>query len=438
MMRDLDASRAMTESLPRIWIECDDLIRRFDGHATPTGICRVQFEIIPWMLRMSPGTVLCRVGKSAAELQTMRPARLWKLTDGSALLPRGRSRWHQAIVRSLHFLARRIGWFGWRMGAWLGLARPELQPDPGDWLLAMGGTWSNDSFAAAARELKDRKGMRLAMLVHDILPASHPELVADGHVVRFARWIEATTAIADVCFTPSRHAAEALSTHLRASGIPSIPIIPLPFGSGFAEPRQDGPSPLEGPYALFVSTIEVRKNHLFLARVWQELVTRHGAGNVPKLVLIGQRGWKSEPFWRFMDQTGDVGGQVVTMANVSDAELAGAYRNCLFTVFPSLCEGWGLPVSESLAYGKLCVASHATSIPEAGGRGADYFDPTDESAAVAAIERVLFEPGYRQKREADIRDNVRPIGWDLAARAILDALSEAQGPVKRTGSHANR
>lgn len=428
----------MTESNPRIWIECDDLIRRFDGHATPTGICRVQFEIIPWLVRLAPGTMLCRVGGSAAELRTMSPSRLGKLTDGSALLPGASAPWRHSVARALRYLARRIGWFGWRMGARTGLAQPERQPAPGDWLLAMGGTWSNNSFAAAARDLKERKGMRLAMLVHDILPASHPDLVADGHVARFARWIEATTAIADICFTPSRHAAETLSAHLRASGNVSMPIIPLPFGSGFAEPGSDGLPPVEGPYALFVSTIEVRKNHLFLARVWQELVKRHGAANVPKLVLIGQRGWKSEPFWRFMDETGGVGGTIVTMSNVSDAELAGAYRNCVFTVFPSLCEGWGLPVSESIAYGKLCVASHATSIPEAGGLGADYFDPNDEMAALAAIERVLFEPGYRERREAEILDHLRPVGWDRAARAIITALAEEGKQVPGDGTHADR
>jgi hypothetical protein len=95
-------------------------------------------------------------------------------------------------------------------------------------------------------------------------------------------------------------------------------------------------------------------------------------------------------------------------------------------------------VSESIAYGKLCVASHATSIPEAGGLGADYFDPNDEMAAIAAIERVLFEPGYRQKREADILDHLRPVGWDRAARAIIKALAEEGKQVPEGGTHADR
>jgi glycosyltransferase involved in cell wall biosynthesis len=74
-------------------------------------------------------------------------------------------------------------------------------------------------------------------------------------------------------------------------------------------------------------------------------------------------------------------------------------RAC-FTVFPSLCEGWGLPIAESLAHGKFFVASNRTSIPEVGGDLIDYFDPSDDDDALAKIERLLFEPGYLAAREA--------------------------------------
>jgi glycosyltransferase involved in cell wall biosynthesis len=81
---------------------------------------------------------------------------------------------------------------------------------------------------------------------------------------------------------------------------------------------------------------------------------------------------------------------------------------CLLTIFPSLAEGWGLPVAESLAHGKFCVASNRTSIPEVGGDLIDYFDPADEDQVVAKIERVLFEPGYLAAREARLRTEYRP------------------------------
>src|ERR1044071_485576 len=86
-------------------------------------------------------------------------------------------------------------------------------------------------------------------------------------------------------------------------------------------------------------------------------------------------------------------------------------RACLFTVFPSLSEGWGLPIVESLAHGKFCVASNHTSIPEAGGKLIDYFDPMDEDDALAKIERPLIEPGYLAAREAQLRAEYRARTW---------------------------
>jgi glycosyltransferase involved in cell wall biosynthesis len=107
---------------------------------------------------------------------------------------------------------------------------------------------------------------------------------------------------------------------------------------------------------------------------------------------------------------------------LSDAELQQAYRCCLFTVFPSLCEGWGLPIAESLAHGKLCVASNRTSIPEVGGNLVDYFDPSNEEDALAKIERPLIDPGYLAAREAQVRTEFRRRTWAECAHALIRAL----------------
>jgi glycosyltransferase involved in cell wall biosynthesis len=109
---------------------------------------------------------------------------------------------------------------------------------------------------------------------------------------------------------------------------------------------------------------------------------------------------------------------------LSDAELQQAYRSCLFTVFPSLSEGWGLPIAESLAHGKFCVASNRTSIPEAGGDLVDYFDPLNEDDALAKIERPLIDPGYLAAREAQLRAEYRLRTWGDCVRALIRALDE--------------
>jgi glycosyltransferase involved in cell wall biosynthesis len=109
--------------------------------------------------------------------------------------------------------------------------------------------------------------------------------------------------------------------------------------------------------------------------------------------------------------------------NPDDATLAALYRGARFTLFPSLYEGWGLPVSESLAFGKVCLASNSTSIPEAGGRFCLYHDPDSVTAATALYRRAIEEAGLIESLEATIAAEYRPTPWSVTARSVLDALN---------------
>ncbi|HMB08316.1 MAG TPA: glycosyltransferase, partial [Isosphaeraceae bacterium] len=90
--------------------------------------------------------------------------------------------------------------------------------------------------------------------------------------------------------------------------------------------------------------------------------------------------------------------------NLGDAELAWLYRNCLFTVFPSLYEGWGLPVVESLALGKPCICSTAPAVVEASQGMATALDPLDLPAWVAAVERLWLDPEARDLATRRLRE----------------------------------
>jgi glycosyltransferase involved in cell wall biosynthesis len=83
-----------------------------------------------------------------------------------------------------------------------------------------------------------------------------------------------------------------------------------------------------------------------------------------------------------------------------------------------------LPIAESLAHGKFCVASNRTSIPEVGGNLVDYFDPSNEDDALAKIERPLIDPGYLAAREAQLRADYRPRTWADCAHALIRTLDQ--------------
>src|SRR5260370_4260389 len=188
-------------------------------------------------------------------------------------------------------------------------------------------------------------------------------------------------------------------------------VVALEMGSGFGDrltADEQAMVSLPPRYVLLVSTIELRKNHRLLVRVWQRLLERHGTNLVPNLVFAGKIGWLVDDLLDDLQASDCLNGKIVLLRSLSDAELQQAYRSCLFTVFPSLSEGWGLPIAESLAHGKFCLASNRTSIPEVGGDLIDYFDPSDDDDALAKIERMLFQPGYVTEREARLRAEYLP------------------------------
>ena len=119
-------------------------------------------------------------------------------------------------------------------------------------------------------------------------------------------------------------------------------------------------------FILYVSTIEVRKNHEVLCLAYLELL-RQGYTNLPRLVFVGSWGWGVEGLRENIELHPQLSQWVVVLEGLGDAEVSALYQACLFTVFPSFYEGWGLPVAESLAFGKWCLASFAPSLKEIGG-----------------------------------------------------------------------
>jgi glycosyltransferase involved in cell wall biosynthesis len=199
----------------------------------------------------------------------------------------------------------------------------------------------------------------------------------------------------------------------------------IPIGTGFNHTTSAPilPSGLSaGGYALFVSTIEARKNHILAFRAWRRLLEELPADQVPTLVFAGRTGWMVGDLMQQIQNAGNLGGKLVHVEAPDDATLTALYQGARFTLFPSLYEGWGLPVSESLSFGKVCLAASTTSVPEAGGEFCLYHDPDSVTEAVALYRRAITEPGLIQNLEARIRSEYRPTPWSATARAVLDAL----------------
>src|SRR4029077_14102761 len=153
-------------------------------------------------------------------------------------------------------------------------------------------------------------------------------------------------------------------------------------------------------------------------------------GRAMPLVFAGGKGWLMEGFRARLESLG-VADKVVMAGYVSDDELAWLYRNCFANLYPSLFEGFGLPVLEGLQFGAPSIVSSSTSLPEAAGEAALLVAPGDTEAWAQAMLRMSQEKGLREQlKEAGPRQAAK-FDRNAAAAALLAVYEEARGAPKR-------
>jgi glycosyltransferase involved in cell wall biosynthesis len=306
------------------------------------------------------------------------------------------------------------------------------QAKPGDTLLTLGAPWGHPNYADLIEKHRSRFGLRYALVIHDIIPLRRPEWFDPGLVRLFRAYFDSVVPVCDTIFANSHFTAADVTAHAHTRGIALRgPIVPIPMGSGFgsgrpttAVARTDRLPPI-GSYVLLVSTIEARKNHALMFRVWRRLLEELPLDTVPSLVFAGHIGWLVEDLMRQIANADHLEGKLIVLEDPSDGELTALYQGCLFTVFPSLYEGWGLPVTESLAFGKPCLIADRTSLPEAGGDLARRFDPDNLNDAFAAVRDVILDQHGLSRWEEQVRREFRPVPWAASAEALLTTLGYA-------------
>jgi hypothetical protein len=184
-------------------------------------------------------------------------------------------------------------------------------------------------------------------------------------------------------------------------------------------------------YVLCVGTLEARKNHALLFQTWIDLAKRVSAERMAKLVLVGKEGWMFEAASAMLRRSRTLAENVVILSNLSDQELSEIYENCLFTVYPSFYEGWGLPVTEAVSYGKLTVASNTSSIPEAASPGDILLDPSDSVGWLETLAKLIEDQSFLESATIASTDRSELRSW---ADVASDILRAAKGSSRRLSS----
>jgi glycosyltransferase involved in cell wall biosynthesis len=258
------------------------------------------------------------------------------------------------------------------------------------------------------------RGKRI-ITIHDLFPLARPHLVQGENRSRFPERLRKNVSRADgiVCIS---HATRARLLTVFPDAEAKTRVIHLGVSPRFfADPGQAGglreKYRLPEKYALFTGTIEPRKN---LPMLLQALLALKRDGIVVPLVIAGGRGWELAPFLRLKEE---LRGQVHEIGYVDSGELPGLYRGAQFFVFPSLEEGFGLPLLESMAAGTPVLCSDIPVFHEIGGRLPVFFDLADVSGLAAEIS-ALWERGKETGMEERIA-HARKFTWPESATQTL-------------------
>lgn len=267
---------------------------------------------------------------------------------------------------------------------------PPVQFHPGDVLILADATWMVPRWQQAVASAK-AEGAKIVPVIYDLLPISHPQFFAPLFCAQFERWLVTMIPLADAFVCISHATADTLWTVATQRGLVAAlgPVGVFPLGTkltlGEEAPSTtlatvfpDGTRPF-----LMVGTIEPRKNHTLVLDAFDQAWLE---GSQAPLVVIGKRGWQCEDVIARFAYFTRKGRPFTHISDATDADLQHAYRRSHCLIFPSIAEGFGLPIVEALAQGLPVIASDIPVHREVGREHATYI-PLGDPAHLARLIR---------------------------------------------------
>lgn len=303
----------------------------------------------------------------------------------------------------------------------------SMEPVAGDVLISVGLDWDHP-YTSAFYTLARKKGIRIVTCCYDLIPVIYPQYCVGDVADRFKDYFNTITWGSDAVLCISKQTQKDLLNLWQEMGSPirRTQVIPLgdnvPAGVGTVSETIEVLSAER--YILFVSTIERRKNHEVLYRAYHLLAQAGRAKQLPKLVFVGMPGWGVGDLLKDIELDPITKGLIVQLNHVTDAELLVLYKNAFFCAYPSLYEGWGLPVGEALSLGKAVLSSDRGSLPEVGRDLVRYVPAWDPHSWADAIWEWVDAPSKVYQIEGRIKSEYSPKEWKNTAQVVVDVIEE--------------
>ena len=311
-----------------------------------------------------------------------------------------------------------------------------------DLLLLTSPTLSDETVHMVERA--HRAGTRIGLILCDLIPITHPSFFLPDYRRRFRYWLEHDLQYADFCLTISDATRDELIKQLPTLMTTRRPLPIESFRLGCTldvDPRSCSGAPSRRdlmrlfadptPVLLTVCTLEPRKNHRLLLDVFDRL--DNGA---VRLCIVGKKGWLVDELIERIERHPAYGRHLFMFNDLTDDELEVCYREADLFLYPSLIEGFGLPIVEALQYGIPVYCSDTPVHREVGKHWCRYFDPHDP-AGLETMIRQFIESGPPPALGAG--KMFRPTTWADSCREVIEKslrLAAQVGAEQASKSHA--
>ena len=255
------------------------------------------------------------------------------------------------------------------------LTQPELREDvkfeENDIFFSAGANWQSACYLDELNKIS-AQGVKIYILFYDFIPTKFPYYYEQGKGFgeHYKNINKNLFNLCDHAYAISNATRNDMIELLDLDNSEASRIDVVRLGDNFA-PLYQGKLDLneeftklfQKPYILSVGTIEGRKNHNVILQAYRLLLAK-GIGDIPNLVIVGRLGWQGNSTKFVIENDPLLKDKIHIIESVDDELLNYLYTNCLFTVYPSFYEGWGLPITESLNYNKVCICSDTSSMRE--------------------------------------------------------------------------
>jgi glycosyltransferase involved in cell wall biosynthesis len=285
----------------------------------------------------------------------------------------------------------------------------------------LGASWEQkEAIESIVNIKKEYSDLEIGHIIYDLTPIVTPQFHNALLSKAFEAWMKNIFNVCDFYIFISKHTRNDFLKYFQILNIKNF-LISLSSDLISIDESNELSTKQKSPFIACIGTIEPRKNHLLIYYAYKLLLSENKIP--PKLLIIGSKGWESDLIFQCLYEDDQLSPYISILSLVTDEEIVGLVKSSLFTIYPSFYEGWGLPVTESLAFGKLCLSSNSSSLPEAGGEFADYFNPLSSRELADKIMMYSENEELLKQKEQFIKERFHFQTWEEITTKFIFEVS---------------